>query len=568
MPLINANDGSGRLQISATRITLVWTVIVLLFSALLLRLFWIQVLHPEQLIKRGNARVVRNYHYEPPRGLITDRNGKILAISVPVKSVDADPKFLHEEGVYDDPEKMRKIASILEIDIKELYKKTKDPTRRYAQLKHYLDPEDAKKISAITKKGIVFHDTYLRQYPTGEVNSNLVGILNGEGVGVYGVEQSFNSYLTSTASTNLAKKDKYNHIVENVATVKKGSQGGNIILSIDNRLQEYAYSVLKKAVQINDADNGMATLIDVHTGEILALANYPSFDPNDRSHFDSANAKNRVVTDIFEPGSTVKPIVALAALEAKTTSWNEVFDTRPFVVDGKTVRDSHSMESGTIKDIIQYSSNTGMARISMRTGPHKILQVLSRYGFGTKSSSGLVGENAGRLNENRSFWSEIDKATLGFGYGIAVTNLQLTQAYATLASGGIRRPVSILRIKNPPKGVQVTDPRLVRTMQKALLTVVSEGTGGKAAIDRYNVAGKTGTAKIATAGGYGKYYMSTFAGFAPISNPRFALVVVISAPKAGHFYGGVVSGPVFRDVMSKALQMYNVKPDRAQSEQN
>lgn len=280
MALKQVNDGSySRLQVSTTRIAIVWFSVGCLFIYILARLFWIQVLYPENLIREGNARVVRNYHYEPPRGLITDRNGKILAISVPVKSVEADPKFLHEEGVYDDPSKMKKLASILEIDVNELYKKTKDPTRRYVHLKHYLETDKAKEVRRISKTGIILNDSYRRHYPTGEINSNLVGILNGDGVGVYGVEQSFNSYLTSTASTKLAKKDRYNHIVENLGTVKKGNLGGNLMLSVDNRLQEYAHAMLKQAVEENEADSGTATLIDVKTGEILALANAPSFDP-------------------------------------------------------------------------------------------------------------------------------------------------------------------------------------------------------------------------------------------------------------------------------------------------
>lgn len=555
-------DEKGRLVLSNTKIAIIWTIVAIMFFYLLGRLYWIQVLHPERLIAEGNARVVRNYHYEPPRGLIVDRNGKILAISVPVKTVDADPKMLHEKGIYADRAAMEKIAKILELNVSDLYKKTEDRTRRFVHLKHYLEVDKAKELKNIAKEGIILNDSYLRHYPTGEVNANLIGILNGEGNGVYGVEQSFNSYLSSTATTELAKKDRYDHIIENLGVVKQGSQGGNLVLSIDNRLQAYAHNALAEAVKVNDADSGTAVLIDVKTGEILALANAPTFDPNDRKNIDIKNAKNRAVTDIFEPGSTVKPLVSLAALELKKTNWVEVFDTRPFIVDGKMVRDSHAMEKGTLEDIIKYSSNTGMARISMRIGPQKIMNLLKRFGFGSKTASGLVGESSGRLNENRRFWSKIDEATLGFGYGIAVTNLQLASAYATLANGGVRLPVSILRLSESPTGVQVTDSRQVRNMLKALETVVDGGTGGQAAIDRYRVAGKTGTAKIASVGGYGKFYMSTFAGFAPISDPRFAMVVVINAPKAGQIYGGAVSGPVFRDVMSRALQLYNVKPDR------
>src|SRR5574344_119769 len=559
---LKIEDESGRLQVSNTRIFLICFFCLALVCYLVGRLLWIQVLYPEKLIAEGNARVIRNYQYEPPRGLITDRNGKILAISVPVKTVDADPKFLHEEGVYADKTKMANIAKILQIDVNELYKKTQDRTRRFVHLKRYLEVPQAKMLQKLSKKGLIIRDSYRRHYPTGKMNANLVGILSGDsGKGVYGVEQSFNSYLSSKSSTSKAKKDKYNNIVENLGTVKKGVRGGSIILSIDNRLQALAYASLEKTVTENDADSGTAILLDVKTGEILALANSPSFDPNDISNLDLNNAKNRAVTDIFEPGSTMKPIVALAALEAKSTNWSEVFDTRPFIVDGKMVRDSHAMSEGTLADIIKYSSNTGMAHISMRVGPHKIMQVLDRFGFGTKTTSGLVGESSGKLNENRPFWSKIDEATLGFGYGVAVTNIQLASVYATLANGGYKLPVSMLRLSAPPKGTLVADPKQVSIMQRALESVVSNGTGGKAAIDRYRVAGKTGTAKIASGGTYGKYYMSTFAGFAPISDPRFALVVVVSAPKAGKFYGGVVSGPVFSEVMSRALQLYNVKPD-------
>lgn len=562
MALISDSKGTGRLQLSMTRIVIVWFFLIATTAVIVSRLLWIQVLHPEKLIAEGNMRVLRSYHYEPPRGLITDRNGRILAISIPVKTVIADPKRLAEEGFYNDPKNIEKVSAILEIKKDVLIKKIENRTKRYALLKNYLDPEKAKALKAISKKGFILEDTYLRRYPTGEANASLVGIINGDGVGVYGVEQSFNSYLTSTKTTNLARKDIYNHIFENIATVKQGTAGGNLILSIDNRLQNYAYQSLKKVVEENEADSGSAVLIDVISGEVLAMVNAPSFDPNNRKTFDSSNAKNRAVTDIFEPGSTMKPIVALSALEAKTTNWSEVFDTRPFIVDGKMVRDSHAMSQGTILDIIKYSSNTGMAHISMRTGPQKILSTLQDFGFGTKTQSGLVGESSGKLNEHRAFWSEIDKATLGFGYGIAVTNLQLSSAYATLANGGLKVPVSILRLSKLPTPTLVASPKQVALMKQALETVVSDGTGGKAAIDRYRVAGKTGTAKIASVGGYGKYYMSTFAGFAPLSKPRFALVVNVNAPKAGKFYGGVVSGPVFREVMSRALQLYNIKPDK------
>ncbi|MDY6321521.1 MAG: penicillin-binding transpeptidase domain-containing protein [Succinivibrio sp.] len=551
-----------------TRMLVVYLFLFGCAAFLFSRLWWIQVLHPERLIAEGNARVMRSYQFEPPRGLITDRFGKILAISVPVKTVDADPKLLRDSGVYQDEARMQKIASLLGIGFTELKDKLSDPDRRFVHLKRYFSEKDAPALKAAGGEGLLLHDSYMRTYPTGAENAPLVGILNSEGVGVYGIEQSFNRYLTSSASSRMANKDRYDRIIENLKVVRSGYAGGNLMLSIDGRLQSYAYERLSEALKENDADSATLVLTDVRTGEILSMVSCPSFDPNNRSSFDSANARDRAVTDIFEPGSTIKPIVALAALENRTAGWSIVYDTRPFKVDGKLVRDSHAMESGTLSDIIKYSSNTGMAHISLETGPKKSVEMLRRFGFGSRTESGIIGENDGRLNDQRRFWSDIDIATLGFGYGIAVTNLQLASAYATLASGGARRPVSILRLSKPPKATQAANATEVARMQKALETVVAEGTGGKAAISRYRVGGKTGTAKIAVAGGYGNSYIGTFAGFAPLSDPRFALVVVMKNPKAGKFYGGLVSGPVFRDVMSRALQLYNVPPDRTLDEKN
>lgn len=548
--------------LSLFRVVIVWLVVLLSMAFLLTRLLWIQVLYPENLIKEGNSRVVRNYSFEPARGLITDRFGRILAISVPVKTVYADALELSRSKVTYDVEKIKQVASILELSPQEVFDKIKNPKRRHVRLKQYLPLDKAKELADMHLPGIIINDNYQRYYPTGAVNAHLVGLLNSEGDGVYGVEQSFNSYLSAKALSRVAHKDLQGHIIENVATLEEGKAGGNLMLSVDDRLQTIAYSSLQKAVTDHAAESGSAVMVDVKTGEVLVMVNYPSFDPNDRSVFNSEKAKNRSITDILEPGSTAKPIVALSALEQNTVSWQEIIDTRPFVVDGKLIRDSHAMNYGTLTEILKYSSNTGMAHIALRTGPTKILDTLRRFGLGHSTESGLVGEVNGTLNANRRFWSEIDKATIGFGYGIAVTPLQLSSAYATLANYGSRLPISILRLQQKPTALQVADVAEVKRIHAALETVVSQGTGGKAAIDRYRIAGKTGTAKIAEAGGYGSRYFASFAGFAPISDPRFALVVVIRAPQKGSFYGGTVSGPVFRDVMTRALQLYNIAPDK------
>ena len=555
-------EDQNTFRISRFRMGLVWLVLFLATSALVARLLWIQVLHPDPLIKAGDDRIVRNYNYMPPRGTIYDRNGTLLAISIPVKIIEGDAQRFHEYGIYDKKEVMAEIAKTLDVETSWLYEKLKDSSRRRVPLVKALEPDRALKLEKLAKDCFIISDSYKRSYPTGFVNASLVGILDGQGNGIYGVEQSFNSYLTAQGSVTKMRKDRYNNVIESIGTVKESSPGGNLILSIDERLQSLAYSELEKTVNFHKADCASAVLIDVKTGEILCMANYPSFDPNDRSVFDPSKAKNISVTDNFEPGSTVKPIVALAALEDGAVNWREVFDTRPFKVDGKLVRDSHSMDSGTLLDIIKYSSNTGMAHISMEIGPHKIMNLLERFGFGSRTASGLTGESSGILRSNRPFWAEIDKATLGFGYGISVTNLQLTSAYATLANDGLKHQVSILKLKTPDEGHQVLDRGHVMRMQNAMESVVAECTGKKAAINRYRVAGKTGTAKIAASGTYSSLYMSTFAGFAPIGNPRFAMVVVVKAPREGGFYGGTVSGPAFSEVMSRALQLYNVPPDR------
>lgn len=549
-------------RISNFRIIMVWGIVAALLLFLVTRLLIIQVISPEKLIREGNSRVLRAFSFEPPRGLITDRRGKILAISVPVKSVYADARVMAEAGVTDDAGQMGKLAAILEVEESRLRELLGDPARRSVRLKRYLSPERARRLEALHVPGLSIADNYQRSYPTGEVNAQLVGMLNADGNGVYGVEQSFNSYLAATSSKSMAKKDLHGHIIENMGVIQEGKAGGNLMLSVDDRLQAFAYNALTEAVTHHQADHGNAILMDVRTGEVLAMVGSPSFDPNERSRFRPELALNRALADSFEPGSTVKPLVALSALEAGVTSWNETFDTRPYTVDGKRISDSHPMASGSLRDILKYSSNTGMARIAQRMGPLKILRTLEQFGLGRHTSSGLVGEVDGTLNAGRRFWAEIDKATLGFGYGIAVTAMQLTSAYATLANYGSRVRVSLLRSHQPEVGVQVASPREVRRLHEALETIVTEGTGTVASISRYRIAGKTGTARIAGAGGYAeKKYIATFAGFAPISSPRFALVVVIKNPRSGGIYGGQVSGPVFQKIMTRALQMYNIEPD-------
>lgn len=553
---------SDNFKLGLFRRLFVWGIVILCMSFLVSRLLWIQVLHPERLIKEGNSRIIRNYSYEPARGLITDRNGKILAISVPVKTIYADAYTLNKNKTTHNPDLIRKIAEILELEPAELFDKIQNPRKRHVRLKQYLDIKSASELKKLDIEGIYIDDNYKRYYPTGPVNAHLVGILNGEGKGVYGIEQSFNEFLTAEETVRVAKKDLSGHFIENIQEVKKGRPGGNLVLSIDDRLQTFAYETLQETVVKHEAVSASAVMMDVKTGEVLVMANFPSFDPNDRTHFDSEKARNRIIIDTFEPGSTIKPIVALSALESGQVNWVERFDTRPYFVNGKKIRDSHAMDSGTLVDIIKYSSNTGMAHIAQRIGPIQIIQMLERFGFGSSTNSGLLGEAQGNLHSSRSFWSEIDKATLGYGYGFTVTSLQLVSAYSTLANYGAKVPVNLLRAIEAPQYAQVANVNEIRRMHTILEMVVSEGSGKKATINRYRIAGKTGTAHIARSGSYVDDYVSTFVGFAPISNPRFALAVVVFSPRVGSYFGGAVSGPGFQSIMTRALQLYNIAPDK------
>lgn len=549
-------------KIGRMRIAFVWLVLIAAFCCLIARLAYLQLFNNEWLVAEGNQRIQRSYSFEPSRGMIVDRNGKKLAISMPVKMVTCSPRLLNPALLDHKPELIGRVAEILGMDEDSLRSRLKaNEGRGYLVLKRDLDPQSAKALKALHLQGISIADGYKRYYPTGEVNAHVVGMLNFDNEGIFGAEKSYNTFLTPDEATRTARKDLSGNIIENLAT-HDGRAGGNVYLSIDDRLQSFAYSTLLREVQERDAESASAVLIDVKTGEVLVMVNVPSFNPNDRSVFDNSRARNRAVTDVFEPGSTIKPIMALAALEHGAVTWNEVIDTRPYYVNGKLIRDTHSMDKGTLTDILKYSSNTGMAHLAQRMEPRQLTEMLMRFGFGSPTDSGIYGEVSGKLNANRAFWSEIDKATMGYGYGFSVTVLQLASAYATLANYGQKVPVTMLKSHQKPQGQQIVLPTEVQKIHSVLETVVAEGTGKKAAINRYRIAGKTGTAKLASAGGYADHYLGNFAGFAPISNPRFAMVVAIRDPKKGSIYGGQVAGPAFRDIMTRALQLYNVAPDK------
>lgn len=531
------------------------------FTGLVARTAWIQVIQPDRLRQEGDMRSLRTTADPSDRGMVTDRNGEQLAVSVPVQAVWADPKEIHAADGLKNTEAWMALADVLGLDMRKLTASIADPKRRFVYLQRQITPAVAEYIAKLKLPGVHLRRETRRYYPTGEISAHLVGNTNIDGSGIEGVERAFNEWLSSTPSEYKIRKDRQGRVIENIGMVKEGKKAGDLVLSIDQRLQSVAYRSLKYATEVNKATSGSLVLMDVVSGEVLAMVNTPSYNPNNREQYESFRARNRAVTDTYEPGSTVKPIVAMSALEHGVMNWKEIMDTRPFSIGGKVVTDSHKMASGGLYDILKYSSNIGMAHIALRMQPQWITSKLEEFGLGQDSGTGLTGESSGMI-PMRSRWSNIELATLGFGYGLRVTPLQLTAAYAALANKGVRKPVSILKVTQPPQGEVVIAPEIAEQVIHALESVVEEGgTGGKAAVPGYRVAGKTGTAKVATAGGYGKDYVGTFVGFAPVSNPRFVMAVIINEPKGGAYYGGSVAGPTFAEVMSSALQLYNVPPD-------
>lgn len=546
------------------RFNLTLAIVSIAFLSLFIRTAWIQVINPDKLIYEGDLRSVRRLASDATRGTIYDRNGEALAISIPVRAIYADPKVIHEKGSIEQKEAWQAIAEVLDEPYEELMEKISNPARRFVYLQRQVTEAIADYIDKLKLEGLYTRNEYRRFYPSSEINAQLIGITNIDDHGIEGVEKSFDNWLTATPSTRRVRKDARGNVIETLGYVNEGKAAGDITLSIDQRLQSIAYSAVKSAYEQRNATSISLVLADVRTGEILAMVNAPSFNPNAHNSYESQRARNRAITDTYEPGSTVKPIVAVSALEHKVTNWNEVIDTRPFRIKTKTITDSHRMGSGTIADIIKFSSNIGMARLALRMNPNDIVDTLASFGLGEKQDLGLVGEASGMLPHRRR-WSDIEIATIGFGYGLRISPIQLTSAYVTLANRGIRKPLSILKLdpnQQPPEGTRVADEKIMRRMADSLETVVGGGgTGTQAKIPGYTVAGKTGTAKVAVRGGYGKDYVGTFAGYAPATNPRFALVAIVNEPKKGGFYGGVVAGPLFSEVMGAALKLYNVPPD-------
>ncbi|SDG65200.1 cell division protein FtsI (penicillin-binding protein 3) [Vibrio xiamenensis] len=543
-----------------------YLILLFVFSAFALligRIAYIQIIQPDNLIKQGDLRSVRAKTLHSARGIISDRNGEPLAVSVPVDAVWADPATIFKQGGLDDIDRWHALADVLGLKRDDLINKIREnKSRRFIYLQRQVSAAMSNYIRELKLPGIGLKSESKRYYPAGEVSAHLVGVTGIDGHGLEGVERSYDKWLTGEAGKRIIRKDRYGRVVENIS-LEEREEGKPLELTIDQRIQAIAYRAIKQAVADYRATSGSAVILDVKTGAVLAMVNAPSYNPNNRSDLQSFKMRNRVITDAIEPGSTIKPFVVQAALDNGTADENTIIDTGNgrMRIGGSTVRDSSVVGKASLTKILKKSSNIGVAHLALGMPLDSLLGMYSSVGFGEVSGLNLVGETTG-IFPNRRRWSKFEIATLAFGYGISVTPLQLVHAYATLGNLGKYQPIHIIENNKEDLSRQVFNHDNAEKVLKMLETVTQPGgTATQAAVPGYRIAAKTGTSRKADAGGYSDEYVALTAGLAPVSDPRVALVVVVNEPQGDLYYGGSVAGPVFSEIMKGTLQILNVAPD-------
>ncbi|MCG7870773.1 MAG: penicillin-binding protein 2 [Candidatus Thiodiazotropha lotti] len=518
-----------------------------------------QVFETAFLQEQGERRYLRTMKVSASRGMITDRNGEPLSISTPVKSVVANPR-----AVKSDNQTIGALASILDLNPDRLRRQLSSD-RSFVYLKRRINPDQAEKVAALEIKGLDLQSEYRRFYPSGEVMSHIVGFTNIDDQGQEGMELAYDQWLSGTPGAKRVIKDGSGRVVNQVENIQSPAPGKDLTLSIDRRLQFLAYRELKAAVAKHRARSGSVVILDAQNGEILAMVNSPAYNPNDLQDRRSSKLRNRSVTDVFEPGSTIKPFAVAAAMEQGKFRPTTPIDVSPgyMKVGRYLVRDHRNYGMIDVATVLRKSSNVGASKIALSMPPENLWQLYTKLGFGSSPESLFPGESSGRL-PHFSDWSSFEQATLSFGYGLSVTPLQLARAYSVLANDGERLPVSLLKQDQQPVGERVLRQSTARSVVAMLESVVSrDGSAPLAAVPGYRVAGKTGTAKKSVAGGYAEdKYLSLFVGMAPATRPRLVMAVFIDEPGGEEYYGGAVAGPVFSKVMSGALRLMNIPPDK------
>ena len=519
---------------------------------------------------QGDARSIRKEIIPAHRGLITDRNGEPLAVSTPVTTLIANPQDIQKSASAADIEKLAKALDISVSQLKSRLNRYRNKSFMY--LARQLPTAEADRVLDLGVPGVSGRQEYKRFYPAGEVTAQLVGFTDINDDGQEGMELAYNAFLTGESGSKKVVKDLTGRVIKDIALIKPASPGNSLKLSIDLRVQYAAYRALKASVQKHQAQSGSVVVLDVQTGEVLAMANQPSFNPNDRSNLRPDSIRNRAVTDLMEPGSTVKPFTMLAALESGKFEPETVINTSPgyLKVAYKTFVDHRDYGPLDMAGILTKSSQVGTTKIALALDPDTTRELFERMGFGEGIGSGFPAETAGNLPAHRK-WDLVTQATFAFGHGLSASSLQLARAYSILANNGARREISMTATESLPEATQVADPELVKSIRGMLKTAVGEkGTGKRAMIDGYSVGGKTGTVhKVKASGGYDPHrYMSVFAGLSPVDDPRLVTIVVIDEPREGDYFGGLVAAPVFSEVTGNALRLLQVTPDNMDVDRN
>lgn len=547
-----------KLKLPVWRSRIVLFILFVAFIVLIIRALWLQGMSTDFLQKQGAWRYARTLELPATRGKIADRNGHVLASSIPVKAIWAIP-----EDVLTAPnEKLRELASLLEMSEAELRKKL-DSDRSFVYLKRQVEQDVSDKVLKLGISGIETRKEYKRFYPEGEVMAHVVGFTNVEDTGQDGMELSQEKSLAGITGSRRVIKDRLGRIVEDIEAVKEPHDGKDLTLSIDSKIQYIAFTQLKEAVEKSNAKAGGIVVVDAKTGEVLALANLPTYNPNDRRMLTGAQLRNRVMTDTFEPGSMLKPFTVALALDTKRVTPNTTFQTSPgkMTIGTATIGDAHAHGLLTVTQIIQKSSNIGTAKIALQMPAEEMWEMFTTVGFGQQPKFGFPGAVAGRVRPYKS-WRPIEQATMSYGHGISVSLIQIAHAYTIFARNGDLIPLSFRKINEPPVGQRVVSEKTALTMRAMLETVTAPGgTAPKAQVPGYRVGGKTGTAYKIEGGKYVRKYIADFVGFAPASDPRLIIAVMVDEPSVGSHYGGDVAAPVFAAVAANALRALNVAPD-------
>ncbi len=529
------------------------------FAALVGRAFYLQVINNDFLQEKGESRYLRDIEVSASRGKIVDRNGDLLAVSTPMKSIWAIPGDARTMSAA----QKRQLATLLDISLRELDGKIA-PEKTFVFIKRQVPPETADRIAALKLPGVHQEKEYRRYYPTGDMTAHIVGFTGVDDKGLEGVELAFQPSLIGRHGSRTVIRDRRGNIVEDIGALKPPQDGKDVRLALDSKIQYLAYSQLKAAVEKHNAKAGGAIVLDTRTGEILALVNLPSYNPNNREHLSGAQLRNRAITDTFEPGSVMKPFTAALALELGKVRPETVINCAPgkLSIGSATISDAHPHGALTVAQVVQKSSNVGTVKMALGFPPKDMWEMLDSVGFGQAPNLGFPGEVHGRLRPWKN-WRPIEQATMSYGHGVAVSLIQLARAYAIFARDGETVPLTLTRSDEPPaNGARVFSQQTAREIRTMLeMAVQPEGTAPKARVPGYRVGGKTGTAYKIEGGVYVRKYVASFIGLAPIGDPRLVVAVMIDEPTGGAHYGGDVAGPVFSQIMGGSLRTLGIPPD-------